>query len=104
MTAASHDARLREVRAHGPPGASREAAGYTAGLVSFDRIAMPSMPRVLLFVAVIAAPLAACGNKGPLVLPDKTPEQQQQDKDKKKDQPATAPQPAAKAGDAASPR
>lgn len=55
---------------------------------------MPSTLRVLLFAAVIATPLAACGNKGPLVLPDKP--QEQQDKDKKKDQPATSAQPAQK--------
>lgn len=55
---------------------------------------MSSMLRVLLFAAVIAAPLAACGNKGPLVLPDKP--QEQQDKDKK-DQPANVAQPAQKA-------
>ena len=56
---------------------------------------MSSTLRVLLFAAVIAAPLAACGNKGPLVLPDKPEEQQ--DKDKKKDQPANVAQPAQKA-------
>jgi len=85
-----------EVRAYGPHGPAREAAGYTLGLVSFDRIAMSSTLRVLLLAAVIAAPLAACGNKGPLVLPDKP--QEQQDKDsKKKDQPANFAQPAQKA-------
>jgi predicted small lipoprotein YifL len=56
--------------------------------------------RSILLVSAVAFALAACGNKGPLVLPDKP--QEQQDKDKKKDQPANAPQAAAKAGDAAS--
>lgn len=56
---------------------------------------MSSTLRLLLFAAVIAVPLAACGNKGPLVLPDKTPEQQQKDKDKK-NSPANAAQPAPK--------
>lgn len=60
---------------------------------------MSSTLRVLLFASVVAATLAACGNKGPLVLPDKTPERQ--DKDKQKDQPANAPQAAKKAGDVA---
>ena len=55
---------------------------------------MSSTLRVFLFAAVIAAPLAACGNKGPLVLPDKP--QEQQDKDKKKDQPANVAPPAPK--------
>ncbi|MBS0582278.1 MAG: lipoprotein [Proteobacteria bacterium] len=63
---------------------------------------MSSTLRVLLLASVVVATLAACGNKGPLVLPDKTPEQQ--DKDKQKDQPANAPQPATKAGDAAGQR
>ena len=44
--------------------------------------------RLVLLVSSISVALIACGNKGPLVLPDKTPEQQ--DKDKKKDQPAPA--------------
>lgn len=57
--------------------------------------------RSILLVSAIAFALTACGNKGPLVLPDKTAEQQQQDKDKKKDQPTNAAQPAAKSGDAA---
>lgn len=56
--------------------------------------------RLALFVSFVCFALTACGNKGPLVLPDKTAEQQQQDKDKKKDQPANAAQPAAKSGDA----
>ncbi len=58
---------------------------------------MSRKPLLILLVTVIALTLAACGNKGPLVLPDKP--QEQQDKDKKKDAPAT--QPDAKAGDAA---
>jgi predicted small lipoprotein YifL len=61
---------------------------------------MLRMPALLLFVLTLA--LAGCGNKGPLVLPDKTPEQQQQDKDKKKDQPADAAQPAPQASTDAS--
>jgi predicted small lipoprotein YifL len=60
-------------------------------LAFIDRIAMSSTLRVLLFAAVIAAPLAACGNKGPLVLPDK-----QEQQDKKKDQPANGVPPAQK--------
>ena len=55
---------------------------------------MSSTLRVLLLAAVIAAPLAACGNKGPLVLPDKP--QEQPDKEKKKDLPANTAQPAQK--------
>ena len=55
---------------------------------------MSSTLRVLLLAAVIAAPLAACGNKGPLVLPDKP--QEQPDKEKKKDQSANTAQPAQK--------
>lgn len=39
------------------------------------------MLRTLLLVSLIALPLAACGNKGPLVLPDAA-KQDQQDKDK----------------------
>jgi len=54
---------------------------------------------LILFVTTIALALAACGNKGPLILPDKP--QEQQDKDKKKDVPTNTAQPAAKAGDAA---
>lgn len=77
-------------------------ARYTAAVG--NRIHSP-MQRICLSIALALfafAALSACGNKGPLVLPDKVPEQQ--DKDKKKEQLATAPQPAAKAGDAASPR
>jgi predicted small lipoprotein YifL len=51
--------------------------------------------RLVLLVSSISVALVACGNKGPLVLPDKAPEQQDKDKDKKKDQPANATQPAA---------
>ena len=50
--------------------------------------------RLTFLVCSISAALVGCGNKGPLVLPDKTPEHQPQDKDKKKDQPAAATQPA----------
>jgi len=39
------------------------------------------MLRTLLLVSLIALALAACGNKGPLVLPDAA-KQDQQDKDK----------------------
>ncbi|MBS0516558.1 MAG: lipoprotein [Proteobacteria bacterium] len=56
--------------------------------------------RLTSLVLAAALALSACGNKGPLVLPDKTPEQQQ-GKDKQKDQPASAPAPAARSGDAA---
>ena len=38
------------------------------------------MLRTLLLISTIAFALAACGNKGPLVLPDKA-KQEQQDKD-----------------------
>ncbi|HEX7916192.1 LPS translocon maturation chaperone LptM [Rudaea sp.] len=55
---------------------------------------MSSTLRVLLLAAIFALAVAACGNKGPLVLPDKP--QEQQDKDKKKDQPANTAQPAQK--------
>ena len=51
--------------------------------------------RSVLLVSSISLALAACGNKGPLVLPDQAPEQQ--DKEKKKDQPASATSPVAKA-------
>ena len=53
---------------------------------------------LILLVTAIALALAACGNKGPLILPDKP--QEQQDKDKKNDA-SNATQPAAQAGDAA---
>lgn len=59
----------------------------------------PSPILHVLLVTAIALALAACGNKGPLVLPDKP--QEQQDKDKKKDTPANAAQPDAKPADAA---
>lgn len=55
--------------------------------------------RSFLLASAVAFALTACGNKGPLVLPDKP--QEQQDKDKKKDAPANTAQPAAQAGDAA---
>ncbi len=70
-------------------------AGYTAAVPLSVVAPMLRTLRFALFVSFISLALVACGNKGPLVLPDKTPEQQ--DKDKKKDQPATAVQPAAKA-------
>ena len=55
------------------------------------------MLRTLLLSLLIASSLAACGNKGPLVLPDQ-PAQQDKDKDK----PAGTAQPTApKSGDAA---
>lgn len=55
-------------------------------------------PLPILLVTAIALALAACGNKGPLVLPDKP--QEQPDKDKKKDASANPAPPAARAGDA----
>ena len=54
---------------------------------------------LLLVLSVLAFALSACGNKGPLVLPDKP--QEQQDKEKKKDLPASATAPAATSADAA---
>ena len=54
---------------------------------------------LLLVLSVLAFALSACGNKGPLVLPDKP--QEQQDKEKKKDSPASATAPAATSADAA---
>jgi predicted small lipoprotein YifL len=58
------------------------------------------MSRSILLVFAFA--LSACGNKGPLVLPDKPQEQQE-----KKNPPADTvpvPAPAAKTGDATHPR
>ena len=52
------------------------------------------MLRTLLLVSLIALSLAACGNKGPLVLPDAT-KQDQQEKDKDKDAAKKAAEPAA---------
>lgn len=54
------------------------------------------MSRTLILVSLVALSLAACGNKGPLVLPDQTPQKPQS---KDKDKPATT-QPAS-GGDAA---
>ncbi len=45
------------------------------------------MLRTLLLSLLIASSLTACGNKGPLVLPDQAA---QKDKDKEKDKPANA--------------
>jgi|GEM_PF-1991471 len=45
------------------------------------------MLRTLLLSLLIASSLTACGNKGPLVLPDQAA---QKDKDKDKDKPANA--------------
>ncbi len=45
------------------------------------------MLRTLLLSLLIASSLTACGNKGPLVLPDQAA---QKDKDKDKDKPASA--------------
>ncbi len=57
------------------------------------------MLRTSLLVSLIAFSLTACGNKGPLVLPDKTPSAPQT---KDKDKPANAAQPTpATSGDAA---
>jgi len=52
---------------------------------------LPICRSIALALFVLAA-LSACGNKGPLVLPDKAPEQQ----DKKKDPPANDTQPVQK--------
>ena len=68
-------------------------------LVCNGRLAMSRMSRpasLLLVLSVLAFALSACGNKGPLVLPDKP-----QDKEKKKDSPASATAPAATSADAA---
>ena len=47
---------------------------------------MPYVRRsTILLVALLFALLGGCGNKGPLILPDKVPAPEQ-DKDKKKDQ------------------
>jgi len=68
---------------------------YWSGL-AFRQTTMFYALRLTSLVLATALALSACGNKGPLVLPDKTPEQQQQDKDKKKDQLANGAQPAQK--------
>lgn len=70
-------------------------ARYTFAVSLWVVVLMSRTLRSVLFVSSLSLALAACGNKGPLVLPDKAPEQQ--DKDKKKDQPANATQPAPKA-------
>jgi len=69
-------------------------AGYTFAVPLQVAVPMLHTLRLLLLVSFIAAALAACGNKGPLVLPDKTPEQQDKDS-KKKEPPAGPAQPAA---------
>ncbi len=51
--------------------------------------------RLTVLVCSTFVELAACGNKGPLVLPDKTPEQQQE-KDRKKEQVGNDTRPAQK--------
>jgi predicted small lipoprotein YifL len=56
------------------------------------------MLRTLLLASLIAFSLAACGNKGPLVLPDQKPAPAPQSKDKDKSPPAGATQPAPSAG------
>ncbi|TLY51772.1 MAG: hypothetical protein E6K53_06420 [Gammaproteobacteria bacterium] len=56
------------------------------------------MLRTFLLVSLLACSLAACGNKGPLVLPDAAKQdQQEKDKDaaKKAAEPATTKQPQA---------
>jgi len=57
------------------------------------------MLRTLLLVSLIAFSLTACGNKGPLVLPDQVPKPAPAQQTKDKDKPATT-QPAS-SGDAA---
>ena len=49
------------------------------------------MLRILILSALIALSVAACGNKGPLVLPDQAA---QKDKDKDKDKSTTPAKPA----------
>lgn len=56
------------------------------------------MLRTLLLASLIAFSLAACGNKGPLVLPDQKPTPAPQSKDKDKNPPASATQPVSPAG------
>ena len=58
------------------------------------------MLRSLLLCLLIASSLAACGNKGPLVLPDQ-PAQKDKDKNADKDKPAAAQAPATTSGDSA---
>lgn len=49
-----------------------------------------AMLRTLLLTSLIALSLAACGNKGPLVLPDQaTQKDKEKDKDKDKEKPAS---------------
>jgi predicted small lipoprotein YifL len=55
---------------------------------------------LLLFLLSAALSLSACGNKGPLVMPDKPQDQQGE----KKDPPADPAKPAEKTGDATHPR
>ena len=74
---------------------ARRPARYTFAVSLPVVVLMLRTLRSVLLVSSISLVLAACGNKGPLVLPDKAPEQQ--DKDKKKDQPANATPPAPKA-------
>ena len=57
------------------------------------------MSRTLLLVLLVAFSLVACGNKGPLVLPDQAPKPAPAQQTKDKAPPAT-PQPAS-GGDAA---
>lgn len=57
---------------------------------------------LVLIVAATALALGACGNKGPLVLPDKAPAQP--DDGKPKDRAAKTATPAAAAADATHPR
>ena len=59
------------------------------------------MLRTLLLASLITFSLAACGNKGPLVLPDQKPAPAPQSKDKDKSQPASTMPPASAGGGAA---
>ncbi len=59
------------------------------------------MLRTLLLASLIAFSLAACGNKGPLVLPDQKPAPAPQTKDKDQNPPASTVQPTASGGGAA---
>lgn len=62
------------------------------------------MLRLLFVASLVAFSLAACGYKGPLVLPDQVPPKPAatpQPKDNDKDKPAASTQPAASIGDPA---
>jgi predicted small lipoprotein YifL len=71
----------------------RDLARYTCAKNLSVAIAMPRTLRLTLLVSILSVSLVACGNKGPLVLPDPTPPPPSQNKDKDKDKPATTTQP-----------